>query len=131
MRFGTRALLFGAAVLALAAPAARAAVPDAGATPDETLRIERLIDVVAHATDSKFIRNGSAYDADTAARFLRAKWSYAHDRIRTAEDFVREIGTRSSTTGTPYRVRGPDGREEDGATFLVRALARSVDSPPH
>ncbi|HYQ98427.1 MAG TPA: DUF5329 family protein [Casimicrobiaceae bacterium] len=131
MRLGTWALLFSAAMLALAVPAARAAAPDAGAPPGETLRIERLIDVVAHATDSKFIRNGSAYDADTAARFLRAKWSYAHDRIHTAEDFVREIGTRSSTTGTPYRVRGPDGREEDGAAFLIRALARSVDPAPH
>ena len=59
-----------------------------------------------------------------AARFLRAKWAYARERIRTAEDFVREIGTRSSTTGSRYRVRGPDGREEDGAAFLARQLAQ-------
>ena len=69
------------------------------------------------------IRNGVDYDASTAARFLRAKWAYARDRIRTAEDFVRDIGTQSSTTGTRYRVRGPDGREEDGAAFLSRQLA--------
>ncbi len=131
MRRASWALLFGAAALALATQVARAAVPDAGSAPAETLRIERLIDVVAHSTDSKFIRNGTEYDADTAARFLRAKWSYLRNRIRTAEDFVREIGTRSSTTGTPYRVRGPDGREEDGAAFLIRALAQSVDPALH
>ena len=130
MRFGTWALFIGAAALALATQIARAAGPDPGAAPGEALRIERLIDAVAHATSSKFIRNGTEYDADTAARFLRAKWSYAGERIRTAEDFVREIGTQSSTTGTRYRVRGPDGREEDGAAFLIRALARNVD-PAH
>jgi hypothetical protein len=53
-------------------------------------------------------------------------------RIHAAEDFVREVGTQSSTTGTRYRVRGPDGREEDGASFLSRALASTVDSAvPH
>ena len=66
-------------------------------------------------------------DAATAARFLRAKWAYAGARIRTAEDFVREIGTQSSASGVRYRVRGPDGHEEDGASFLTRALAQPAD----
>ncbi len=130
MRFGTWVLFIGAAALALTTQFARAAGSDPGCAPAEALRIERLIDVVAHATTSKFIRNGTEYNADIAARFLRAKWSYEGERIRTAEDFVREIGTRSSTTGTPYRVRGPDGREEDGAVFLTRALQRDVE-PVH
>jgi len=94
--------------------------------------IERLIDAVAKATDRRFIRNGTEYDASTAARFLRAKWSYARNRIHTAEDFVHEIGTRSSTTGTRYRVRSPDGQEEDGASFLLRALSSPADpAAPH
>lgn len=87
-----------------------------------------MITAVAQATDRRFIRNGRAYDAATAAGFLRAKWESAGDRIRTAEDFVREIRTRSSTTGAPYRVRGPDGREEDAASFLIRALAPPADT---
>jgi hypothetical protein len=119
--------LFLAAALALAAPYARAgSAIDAPAV--EVRRIERLIDAVEKATDHRFIRNGVDYDANTAARFLRSKWAYAGDRIRTAEDFIREIGTQSSTTGSRYRVRGPDGREEDGAAFLSRRLAdRSGD----
>jgi Family of unknown function (DUF5329) len=121
MRLVRWSLMFLAA-MALAAPYARAA----GTTDSpsvEARRIERLIDAVEKSTDHRFIRNGVDYDAGTAARFLRAKWGYARDRIRTAEDFVREIGTRSSTTGSRYRVRCPDGREEDGAAFLVRQLA--------
>jgi hypothetical protein len=113
--------LFLAGALALAAPYARA-----GGATDATVevrRIERLIDAVEKSTDRRFIRNGVDYDANTAARFLRAKWAYAGDRIRTAEDFIREVGTQSSTTGSRYRVRGPDGGEEDGAAFLNRRLA--------
>jgi len=114
--------LFLAAALALVAPYAWAG-GTTDPTPVETRRIERLINAVEKSSDCRFIRNGVDYDASTAARFLRAKWAYAGDRIRTAEDFIREIGTRSSTTGTPYRVRGPDGHEEDGAAFLNRRLA--------
>ena len=109
-----------------------ATTPDAGTLPGEVLRIERLIGAVANATDRRFIRNGTEYDAGTAAHFLQAKWSYARDRIHTAEDFVREVGTQSSTTGTRYRVRGSDGREEDGATFLIRALSSPANpAAPH
>jgi len=121
MRF-VRWTLFLAAALALVAPYARAGGA-ADPAPVEVRRIERLIAAVEKSTDCRFVRNGVDYDANTAARFLRAKWAYAGDRIRTAEDFIREIGTRSSTTGSPYRVRGPDGREEDGAAFLNRRLA--------
>ncbi len=132
MRFGRWTLLLGAFALTLAAQAARATTPEAGTVPGEVLRIERLIAAVAKATDRRFIRNGTEYDAGTAAHFLRAKWSYARDRIHTAEDFVREVGTQSSTTGTRYRVRGPDGREEDGASFLLRALSSPADpAAPH
>jgi hypothetical protein len=113
----TLAVLMG---LFLGAPA-RAAAP-AGLAPAELARIERLIDVVAHSTDRRFIRNGSDYDAATAARFLRLKWAHSPERVHSAEDFIREIGTRSGTSGHPYRVRGPDGSVEDGATFLTRAL---------
>ena len=122
MRLGRWSLLLFAA-MALAAPYARAA-GTADAASVEVRRIERLIDAVERSTDHRFIRNGVDYDAGSAARFLRAKWAYARERIRTAEDFVRDIGTRSSTTGSRYRVRGPDGREEDGAAFLARQLAQ-------
>jgi hypothetical protein len=130
MSLGRWALLLGAAAALLAAHAARAEAPETGIPPVEARRIERLIDVVARSTDRRFIRNGTDYDAGTAARFLRAKWEYASRRIHTAEDFVREVGTQSSSTGTRYRVRGPDGREEDGASFLNRELAHPAAPAP-
>jgi hypothetical protein len=104
---------------------ARAAVP-AGVEPSELARIERLIGVVAQSADRRFIRNGTDYDAATAARFLRLKWQTFPQRVHTAEDFIREIGSQSGTSGSRYRVRAPDGSEEDSATFLTRLLTQGA-----
>jgi hypothetical protein len=92
--------------------------------PAERAKIERMIEIVGQSTDHRFIRNGTSYDAGIAARFLRAKWEHFSDRVRCAEDFVREIGSRSGDNGPPYRVVKADGTEETGVVFLSRLLAR-------
>lgn len=120
----TLLVVFSFAGLALGA-SAQAATPAAVAPPEQA-RIERLIDVVAHSTDRRFIRNGADYDAATAARFLRLKWQAFPDRVRTAEDFIREIASQSGTSGSRYRVRAADGSEEDSATFLTRLLTQGA-----
>ncbi len=117
------ALLPAVFAIALAWSLPSTAAPQTGIEPAELRRIELLIEVVARSTDHSFIRNGTSYDAATAARFLRLKWDYAHDRVHSAEDFIREIASQSGTTGSPYRVRSADGREEDSAAFLNRVLA--------
>ncbi|HEX9300735.1 MAG TPA: DUF5329 family protein [Casimicrobiaceae bacterium] len=99
------------------------AAPESGIPPTELQRIELLIQLVEQASDQTFIRNGTSYNAATAARFLRLKWDHNRDRVRTAEDFVREIGSQSGTSGSRYRVRNVDGSEEDSAAFLSRLLA--------
>ncbi len=122
----TAALLGVFALTGLALGASAQAAAPAAVVPTELARIERLIDVVAHSTDCRFIRNGADYDAATAARFLRLKWQAFPDRVRTAEDFIREIGSQSGTSGSRYRVRAADGSEEDSATFLTRLLAQGA-----
>ena len=111
-------------LVGLAVGATAHAAPTAVA-PDELTRIERLIDVVGRSTDHRFVRNGTDYDAATAARFLRLKWQAFAQRVHTAEDFIREIATRSGTSGSAYRVRAADGTEEDSATFLTRFLTQA------
>ena len=83
-----------------------------------------------NATDRRFIRNGTEYDAGTAAHFLRAKWSYARDRIHTAEDFVREdrhpvLYHRELAIASADPMVG----EEDGASFLLRRSRRPPIRP--
>lgn len=121
MRFGRLLLII--LMLGFASRAGLAAAsPDAALPAAERARIERLIEIVGQSVDRTFIRNGTVYDATIAARFLRGKWDYNRDRVHSAEDFVREIGTRSGKDGPAYRVRNADGTEEEGAAFLTRLL---------
>ena len=97
--------------------------PDDGKAVDERARIEALIDAVAKS-GVIFIRNGSEYDAAAAADHLRTKWSRAGDRVKTAEEFIEVLGSRSSQTGEPYRVRLPDGTERESGPWLRDLLAQ-------
>ena len=87
--------------------------------------IEALIARVEHARGVIFIRNGREYSASEAGAHLRRKLKAARGRIRTPEQFIEHIGTRSSVSGKSYRVRLPDGRTLDSATWL-RQLLRDV-----
>ncbi|MBK6917950.1 MAG: DUF5329 domain-containing protein [Deltaproteobacteria bacterium] len=99
---------------------------DDAATPappavDEAARIEGLL-AKLEASGVTFIRNGSEHDAREAAEHLRNKWAHAPS-IDTAERFIDELGTRSSSSGQPYRVRLRDGREQDAGPWLHSLLS--------
>jgi membrane-bound lytic murein transglycosylase len=113
----TRAL---ALALLLLAPAALADPLPAA----EREKIVALIASVEHLQDAVFVRNGKAYGPATAAKFLRGKWEDRAAQIRSAEDFIAKVATRSSTTGKPYLVRYKDGREVATEVFLRDALRR-------
>jgi hypothetical protein len=106
----------------LCSAAAFAAAPAPPST--EKAKIEALIAAVEAMPDAKFIRNGSAHDADAAADHLRLKWRHGGKRIATARDFIRYCATESSLTGRNYRIRFADGREVDSAEFFLAELAR-------
>lgn len=108
------------AALALCAASLVAAQPEGA----EARRVERLIDAVATQPQLKFVRNGSAYAPADAARFLREKLRARGGDVRTAEDFIERIASRSSTSGRAYLVRQADGRELQAADFLRAELAR-------
>lgn len=117
-----RSFLLLACLLALALPVTCAAQPVASATRTPAAEIDALVDRVAHADGVVFIRNGTEHTAAEAAAHLQRKRKAAGDRIRTPEQFIDKLGARSSITGKPYRVRLPDGREMDSATWLTGLL---------
>ena len=90
--------------------------------PRQQARIDALITAVEKMPGGKFIRNGSEYDAATAAGHLRMKLSRAGERVKTAEDFIEGIASKSSISGQPYRIRRPSGAEEDASTFFRARL---------
>ncbi|MFM2221567.1 MAG: hypothetical protein RLZZ553_1315 [Verrucomicrobiota bacterium] len=90
----------------------------------EQAKIEALIQTVESLTDAKFVRNGSDYNAKSAAKFLRSKWDSQRKEVNSAEDFIAVIATRSSTTGKPYLIRPKNGAETPCADFLKEQLKR-------
>ena len=90
----------------------------------EMARIERLLVMIGTRRDMRLVRNGSEHDTDTAVSFLRGKLKHFGSDIKTAEEFIERLASRSSTTGQLYWVRLPDGRQIPAGDFLRIELAR-------
>jgi Family of unknown function (DUF5329) len=91
-------------------------------SPSERQKIEALIRYVGEMSETKFVRNGSPYDAKTAAMFLRRKWGANDSQVKTARDFIDKIATVSGTSGKAYIIRFKDGTEVKSRDFLLAAL---------
>jgi len=98
---------------------------DAPVLPVEQ-QIEALLTRVAARQDVQFVRNGQAYDAATAVKFLRGKWDRQKAEIKTVGDFIDKVASRSSTTGQPYLIRFADGQTVECRVFLTRLWAHST-----
>jgi hypothetical protein len=123
-----RCLALAGGLLGTLPVAGARAQPSAGvqAQPSaaEQARIERLLDAVAKRTDIRFVRNGRDYSGSQAAEFLRGKLGWRLDKVATVQDFIEQVGTRSTTSGDVYRVRLADGRVMTSADFLRQELKR-------
>lgn len=80
----------------------------AASSPREEYRIERLLKYI-ESSEAQFIRNNNVYPAEKAASHMRWKLAIAGDKIKTADDFVNLIASRSYQTGDEYRVKFDDG----------------------
>jgi len=96
----------------------------------EKEKIEALIKQLETLKDATFIRNGSSYDAKTAAKFLRGKW-HAHDKeIKTATDFIDKVASVSGTTDKPYVIRFKDAGEVKCGEYLKEQLKKLEKEKP-
>jgi Family of unknown function (DUF5329) len=92
-------------------------------SPLESKKIDFLINTVETLEDATFVRNGTPYDAKTAANHLRRKLKSAGSRVKSADDFIRYCATASSISGIPYQIRFSDGRVVSSEAFLRAKLA--------
>src|SRR5262249_40739858 len=90
----------------------------------EKQKIETLIKQVANLKDAKFVRNGSSYNADSAAVFLRRKCQASESEVKTAQDFIDKVASFSATSGKPYLIRFKDGSESQSRDFLLAQLKK-------
>ncbi len=88
----------------------------------EQARITALLDAVERS-GAQFIREGKTYSAVEGRKHLERKLRHASGRVKTAEEFIEWIASRSSTTGRPYRVRLPSGEEVESAVWFRQRLA--------
>jgi hypothetical protein len=95
----------------------------AGRSDEEQKKIDYLITSIEALDGATFIRNGSEHSAVKAADHLRLKLRNAGDRVQTAEQFIDELGTKSSMSGEKYRIRFKDGRVVDSAQVFREKLA--------
>ncbi len=102
-------------------------------SPSEKVRVEQLIQRVEQLKDAKFVRNGSEYDAKTAAKFLKGKFDSNDSKIKTAQDFIEIAATKSSTSGKPYLIRYANGQEITSSAFFLaelKSIEQASDKPP-
>jgi len=90
----------------------------------EEQKIQAMIHSVEVLPGAHFIRNGNSYDGKAAADHLRSKRNYAGSRIKTAEEFIQGIASRSSMSGLPYKVQFADGHTEDSEVYFHDELKR-------
>jgi Family of unknown function (DUF5329) len=51
------------------------------------------------------------------------------DQVNTAQQFIDQIASKSSTTGQPYLIRYADGKTVPAALFLGDELKRMDRAP--
>jgi hypothetical protein len=101
-----------------------ASVLAADSPATEKGKIEALIRHIESLTDAKFIRNGIEYDSKAAGQFLRAKWQANEASIKTAQDFIDNVATKSSTTGKPYVIKLKGTGEVKSGEYLTAELKK-------
>ena len=112
-------------VLALAVAAGVAAAePDAQAQRE----IDHLLEFVG-TSSCTFVRNGEPHPAADAREHLASKYRFARGRISTADDFIRYLGTSSSSSGEPYKIICA-GKEGPAGAWLSGELERYRKATP-
>ncbi len=116
--FHKYARLLGAFFIFLSLAASTAFARDA----KQDARIEHLISHVESLKGAVFIRNGTEYDTKAAGSHLRMKLGKAGDKVKTAEDFINGLASKSSTSGKPYQIRKTDGTLTDTRPYFYDRL---------
>ena len=73
------------------------------ALADENEEIQHLLSFIS-TSDCIFLRNGNEHPPTQAREHLEMKYSHVKKRIKTAEDFIDKIASRSSLSRKQYVV---------------------------
>ncbi|EQA45291.1 hypothetical protein LEP1GSC050_3745 [Leptospira broomii serovar Hurstbridge str. 5399] len=103
-------------------------LPLAGIFSSQPADLETEINALLSTLDScngcTFIRNGSEHTVHEAKAHLLRKYEATKGRIKTTEDFIVGLASKSSITGIPYKIRFPDGKEIESEKWLMDQLTK-------
>jgi hypothetical protein len=97
--------------------------------PQTKAEIDELITYV-QVSGVRFIRNGSEYSGTEGAQHLRDKLAGAGDRVKTTDDFIAGVASKSYLSGKPYLVKFPDGHTQPTGEWLRAHLAKMRKNKP-
>jgi hypothetical protein len=86
-------------------------------------KIQYLLEQV-EKSNGIFIRNGSEHTAKEAREHMQKKLDYAEDKIKTVDQFIDSIATKSYMTGSTYYIKFPDGKQIESAVWLREQLKK-------
>jgi len=86
-------------------------------------QILSLIDIV-RTSDVTFIRNGTRHTPAEAAAHLESKYGNVKDDIRTVDEFIDKVASKSSLSREPYSIELPGGRVVDSAQWFREQYAK-------
>ncbi|WP_155800771.1 DUF5329 family protein [Pontibacter sp. BAB1700] len=90
-------------------------------TMSEDQKVQKLLAYIRNLEGATFIRDNSEFSPEKAAGHLSSKWKKHASRVKTAEGFVTELASQSSS-GTPYSIRFADGSTSTTRDVLLRQL---------
>jgi len=88
----------------------------------EQQKIDFLISKVENLQNAKFVRNSTSHDSQAAAAHLKMKREKAGSSIKTVDDFIEKVASKSSVSGEPYMIKYSDGKKIPAKQFYLNCL---------
>ncbi|MTC58157.1 MULTISPECIES: DUF5329 family protein [Providencia] len=96
-------------------------------SPEEKTRTEALLAELGKQQNLTFTRNGSGHSAADAESHLRLKLGKTEKRLKTTEQFIDNVASKSSITGEEYQVTDAQGKVATANQYLHDLLKNNVD----
>ncbi len=101
--------------------------PAMALTPQEEIRVDKLLTELGKQSSISFIRNDTEYNAVDAESHLRLKLSKTKKRLKTTEQFIDNVASKSSISGSEYQVKVSDQQTVTANQYL-HDLLKKVDT---
>jgi hypothetical protein len=99
----------------------------AGIDAEAAAEIEFLLEAVG-VSGCVFIRNDKDHSSEEAEDHLRLKYRNGKRWVKSPEQFIERIATKSSWSGDPYLIRCSDAEQQPTGEWLSARLADYRDS---